>query len=340
MLVHLDGFDSYTSTLADFQTEYYVPNSNTTIATSGGRFGGGAMFFNSNSTPYIQRLLPSGLTELWAGYALNASSFGTNGAILFNVLGASGAEFSISYYNGSVKFIRGAYNGTLASTVSATISTGAWHWLEFRYKYHASTGVAEVWCDGVQIATYSGNTTSAGSGSVTTLEIGPSAGSNYSLTGYIDDLYILDATQGANTTRLGDSRIATLLPAGNAGPNNGTPSSGSNYACVNEAQWNTSNYVTLTNTTGQEELYTMGSLPTSPSSIFGVRVVAIAEKSDAGSAGLYPAVKSGGVEGDQTGIPVLTTWGRQSGIFETDPNTSGAWTASAVNAMACGVKVV
>ena len=158
--------------------------------------------------------------------------------------------------------------------------------------------------------------------------------------GTLDDLYILDATQGANTTRLGDCRIATLLPTANAGPNNGTPSAGAAYACVSEARWNTTDYVTLTNTTGQEELYSMGSLPMTPTAVFGVRVLSIADKSDSGAAGFYPAVKSGGVEGDATGVPILTTWARQYGIFETDPSTSAAWTASAVNAMACGVKVV
>jgi hypothetical protein len=47
---------------------------------------------------------------------------------------------------------------------------------------------------------------------------------------------------------------------------------------------NTSDYVTMTNTAGQEELYGMSDLGSTPYQVFGTRVVALAQKIDAGPA--------------------------------------------------------
>ena len=341
MLVHLDGFDSYT-TAADLMTEYGGAIS--TINLTAGRFGGGAVSFGSSSNA-LARSLATATTELWVGYAIKPTSIGSayDGTLLV-LSSATGTElaFCVAAGTGAVNIHKGTANGTILATLGTTtvFTSNAWHWLEFRYKYGASVGAAEFWIDGVQFGTtFTGNTTSAGGGSIILATIGSAAYTD--IAGYIDDLYIVDVNQaGVSTGRLGDCRIATLVPTGNAGPNNGTPSAGNAYACVNEAQWNSSNYVTLTNTPGQEELYTMGALPTTPASVFGVRVLAVAEKSDAGAAALYPSLKSGTHDTPAAAVSLLTAWGRAYGLFETDPNTSAAWAAAAVNAMACGVKVV
>lgn len=336
-IVHMDGFDSYAS-LADLNQEYPSNNSSfVAVSLTGGRYGGGGVIL-TNSAAWISRTF-SPLAELWCGYAVNISSTyaSSPGGYLAQFLGGAGAEFSVTYYVGTLKFTRGTASGTLVGTYSVTISTGAWHWLEVRYKYSATVGVCEVWLDGVQLATYSGNTTLNSSGSVNQFQIG---GATYWINGYIDDLYILDATQGANTTRLGDSRIETLVPTANGATNNGAASAGANYACVNDATWNTTNYVTIPGTTGQTELYEMSDLTSSAYVVYGARAMAISQKSDAGPSLLKLVAVSGGTESDSAGIPTLCgSWSRQYAIYETDPHTSAAWTASAVNAVQAGVKV-
>ena len=476
----MDGFDSYT-TLADLSTEYV--SSPYTFSTTGGRYGGGAP---SVGVSLALGKFISPLTELWCGFAMYPTAFGTTAATLLSISGGSGKEFAVVYNGGAIKFYRGTGNDTLVQTTAVTaISLNTWHWMEFRYKYHASTGVCEVWCDGVQLASYSGNTTSSGSGSVSFILIGSTIGNSYNWSGAVDDLYILDATTGSNTTRLGDSRIETLLPTGNGAANNGTcagsipfsfstattlntgvsdlsmspaiaapytgtlsgvavnvsaaVSSGAfsaaiydsagnnvlatatplsamaagwntftfvtplsvtagtqyrialwqntsyavyvsatggnwvwkavtytgtfptnpgpstsenpvnfswvyspvvqNWSYVNDFQWDVTGYVTITGTSNQEELYTIGALSSAAYVVSGVRLVAIDQKLDAGPSLLKMVAVSSGSEGASAGIPTLTSWSRQYAILETDPHTSAAWTAAAVNAAQYGVKV-
>jgi hypothetical protein len=108
---------------------------------------------------------------------------------------------------------------------------------------------------------------------------------------------------------------------------------------VDEAQYNTSDYVTITGASGQEELYTIGALSSSAYVVSGVRMMAIDQKLDAGPSFLKMVAVSSGSEVDSAGIPTLTSWARQYAILDSDPHTSAAWTAAAVNAAQYGVKV-
>ena len=84
----------------------------------------------------------------------------------------------------------------------------------------------------------------------------------------------------------------------------------------------------------------MSNLTSSAYVVYGARAMAISQKSDAGPSLLRLVAVSGGTEGDSAGIPTLCgSWSRQYSIYETDPHTSAAWTAAAVNAMQAGVKV-
>ena len=337
MLVHMDGFDSYIND-SDLYSEYNNGwTGNTAITTTGGRYGTCGITF-SGTAAFLSRILPSSLTQLWIGFAFNPTSFAASGTELIQFISGAGIEFSVTYYGGTLKFYRGDMT-TLVASFSITITTGAWHWFEFHYTYGASAGVVECWVDNVQLGTFTGNTTNAGGGAIYVIEIGNNHGSANAMVGTLDDMYILDASTGANTTRLGDCRVEVLGPTANAGPNNGTASSGSNYACVNEAQYNTTNYVTLTDTTGQEELYTPATLSTNPFQIFGVRPLLVGQKIDAGSAALKPAIVSGGVASLGTAVQMTTNWLRAYSIFETDPNTGVAWTGAGINAASFGASV-
>lgn len=342
MLVHLDGFDSY-SVVADLAMEY-GNISNVSFSTSTGRFGGGMAHVGASGMGGLTKALGATTTEFWVGFAAKFGVLSTtypSGIIEFQ--SGAGIEFAVCITNGLFTLHLGRSGDTIVQnsvSVPQGMVLGGWQFLEIRYKYGASAGVVEVWVNGVQCVTYSGNTAHMSGGSILQLVIPGTRNSGMSEI-YLDDLYIIDvAAGGANTTRLGDCRIATLLPTGNS-TNQATPSAGSAYTCVNEAQWNTSNYVTFTPyAAGMIEDYTLGSLPSTPTAVFGVRVLAIADKSDAGSAGLCPYVNSGGTTALGTGQPLSTSWGHIAGVFEVDPHTSAAWTTAAVNAMICGVETV
>jgi hypothetical protein len=158
---------------------------------------------------------------------------------------------------------------------------------------------------------------------------------------FIDDLYILTPSGIYNNARIGDSRIETLLPNSNAGPNNGAPSSGgSNCAMIDEVQNDgATTTVTLTNTSGQEELYSTASMVGTPSSISAVKVTIAAEESAAGTAFLEAVLSSGGTAATGASTSLSTSFGVVSGIFEYDPHTSTNWTVAGANAASVGCQV-
>ena len=328
MLIHFDGFDSY-SISNDLLSEYrlYYYNFNTTS----GRFGGNALILDAGIAN-IQRIVPD-LTRIWTGFGIYITGYGN----LLGFYGVEGWEFSIQITPGALNLRSGDSYGTIVATCYNEISFNTWHWMEVYYSYGGS-GSVEVWFDGVRAITYTGNTTSAGSGSICLIGIGGNRNIGGGFIGRLDDWYIIDATQSPNNTRLGDCKVETLIPTSNAGPNDGVASAGTNWQCVDDVT-NTSDYVTLTNTTGQEELYGMSDLGSIPYQVFGTRVVALAQKIDAGPAFLKPVIVSNTHEVDLPQAPVLSSWSRNYGIQEIDPNTSAAWTGAGINASQVGIKV-
>ena len=248
-----DGFDSY-ATSTDLALEYVVAGP--TLNISGGRFGAGAIQITSHNGWSLLKGLTA-ISEIWIGCAVNITSDGSSGPLFSFVNSSGGTEGTVAVntltgvITGS-KGLVGVGGTALGSSGGGAISMGSWHWVEAHYKIHATAGIIEVWVDGVQVLNLTGQNTSYSGGSTISLAgLGNLLGA-YGLTASYDDIYILDPNTSPNTSRLGDSRIETVVPTSDAGPNNGTPLSGStHYGAVNEAHYDTSNYLTMTNTSGQ-----------------------------------------------------------------------------------------
>lgn len=345
MLLHMDGFDEY-NVLADMQMEYFTLAGS--IVQSGGRYGGGA-YNAGNYQAGFGRALPSNPTDVWCGFAINP----TNGANinndfqLFDFIGNNGSCIFITYnYTTSLFRVWLSQGGSAAIAIgyeAVLFVPGAWHWIEARCKLGTSTGVVEVWLDNVQLINLTNiNTNPNTSSSITTMIVTTvgAQGTQTPFIGTYDDLYILDTSGGVNNTRLGDSRIETRIPVSDAGINDGTPSvSGPHYAMLNGVPWQNTNTVTLNNTSGQEELFNMSPLESSPATIFACRAITIMEKTDGGTMTGRTVTKSSGTEADGPITPGLNIWCHIDGIQEVDPHTSAPWTAAAVNACQVGFKI-
>lgn len=335
-LIFMDGLDEYTG----FSDPSFPYGSNLLFSTSGGRFGGGC----GELTGYYSHgtlVFPSTETEVWLGFAFNVQQTVTSGnAVIGQFNSASGIESTLTLGPSGVwKTWSGATSAQIGSSGTAPVAIGQWHWVELHMVISATVGVFELWIDGVQIVNATGvDTAGSGGSSLVSWEFG---GQNNACELNFDDIYVLNTTGSVNNTRLGDSKIETLRPASDASPNDGALTSGtSHYAMVDELQNDgVTTTTTLTNASGQEELFGIGSLAGTPSSIYAVRVMAIAAKSDAGSCNLETVINSGGTVSTGPSTALTTSFGIVSTIQETDPNTSAAWTASAVNAMECGAKI-
>ena len=337
-ILWMDGFDLYNGG-GDISLNYTSTGS-FGIGTTAGRFGGGCYTGAGNGNGGgIWRQLGASYTELWIGVAVNIPPLTPAYQTLFawgcGSSNNAGTEFQLSFdtATGTMQFKCGS--GRLLASFNVAITAG-WHWFDIRTKYSATVGELEMWIDDTQVLISTGLNTQDNSGlaGFTLVALNGTSNNAYTNVSY-DDFFIY--TPG---TRLGDSRIETIVPASDASPNNGTPSTGtSHFGVVDEPRNNTTDYITLPDTSGDKEVFTVGSLSSTPVSVWAVKVEALAEKSDAGSYQLAPLVISGSTENDGTSQQLTTTYGMQQSIFATDPATSAAWTYSAVNAMKIGVKV-
>ena len=334
-LLHIDGFDAYNDA-SDLLLAYNTVRS-VGYSTTGGRFGGGGLVSPSGNNALAKGLVTA-LTEMWTGFAFQCTGINPGGICTFN--GPSQADGILHYdpVSSAITVFRGHdYSSNVLATAACALGT-SWHWIEIYYKLHTTDGIFEVWVDDAQIINVSGVNTAFGDTGITSVTLGADSniageyasggGRNY------DDWYILDPNTGStNTSRLGDSRVITVYPTADAGPNAGTPSSGSShFALVDGAGWNTAN--TLTLASGGEN-FDFGPLGVTPAHIWGVRVIGVAQKTDAGVAGLQ-AMANGGT---QVSNALTTTWEVVDGIFETDPNTGAAWSATGINSMTAGFEV-
>jgi len=280
------------------------------------------------------------------GFAFASTDSLSSSRQVLHFVSTSGIEADITYHpsTGVWAAWRGYTNTFLGSGVYNIGSSGAWHWLEFHYVISGAVGVVEVWVDGNQVLNLTGVNTSQNSVTAFNTIIfinGSGGGMPNGIQGRLDDIYILNPTGAYNTTRLGDSRIETLKPSSDAGPNNGTLTSGvSHFAMVNEDQNDGgTTTITLANTSGQEELFGVSALSGAPTSVHAVKVSVIAEKSDAGACNLETVLASGSVVANGPSVGLSTTFAVIGGIQEYDPNTSAPWLYTAVNAMNFGFQV-
>jgi hypothetical protein len=330
MLQFFDGFDTYGSETDLLTTPYYGTFA-ASFQTTGGRFGGGTIVSSGNAVGYLN--LPSSLTELWTGRAvLSQASTGTGPFFYF-----VGPNLTISLNAATGQLVAPAGNTAIGS-----FTTNVWHYVECHYKSattnSSNDGVLEIWVDNAQV--YS-TTASSYYGAVTSMIANASAATFGEGNMYTDDIYVLDTTGSALNTRLGDLRIGLALPDADASPNQGTPASGSShYAMVDTSPgYNTADYISIPNTMGDEERFSIGSLPSVPAQVFAVSVVSVVSKSDAGGSLGVNEIVSNGTQSEGTAFPLSTTPAYYRTYYTTDPNTGAAWTVSAAEAIKIGFVV-
>lgn len=342
-LLWMDGLDGYSS-ISDVYGFTYA-GSAMTFGTTTGRFGGGAIFMGDVGQLIIPA--PSGL-EIFVGFAINMADSRNSDNIIVSAksVGASDSGIEVAFtfnpVTGTLKIWRGQLNTLLATaTITVPLNDGNWRWLDFHMLIDGSTGAAEMWVDGTSVISVTGANTMR-NGGITAL-LGPVIGSVAVNTphSHVDDIVVVDTSGSHNNARIGDSKIEVLQPSSDASPNNGTPSTGTDhFAVVEKTTWDAgAEFVTITNTSAQEERFGFADLGSTPSSISAVQTVNYSQKTDTGSASLETKLVSSGTSVTGGSVPLGTAYARSAMIFELDPHTSAPWTAAAVNAVTGGVVV-
>lgn len=343
----LDSFDhygtgstSYTNMLNGTYTQLQTSSSNdVTCSNLQARTGSNALRIGaSDGVISIRRPYSGSLTELYTGCALYFETLpASNGQGTLWAPASSGnvKRFWVSWNTiGGLRIYDadGPSGGILLGESDPFMTAGVWRYLEMHCIHGTGTsGSLEFRCDNNVVYTLTGINTGSESSQMT---IGGEFVSG-SPRWWIDDYYLLNTSSGEYTGYLGDVRIYTLFPNADAGTPDWTPSTGTDlYAMVDEvSQDGDTTYNENDGTVGNQYEVNFDDLPADIVNIYGVQAIMLARKTDAGSAGVTQSMDSSGTIGDGTEKTLTTTYAPYSDIFELDPNTTSAWTPTAVNAV-------
>lgn len=237
--------------------------------------------------------------------------------------------------NGAVALYRGATQ--IALSTPGLIPINAWFHVEISATVHDTAGRVIVRINGgtTPVIDFTGDTKNAGTAStLDSFQFLHPVG--LSLVRY-DDIYVCDGLGASHNDFLGDVRVIPLVATA-AGTNTAlTSSGGANHTAVDELPYSAADYVSGT---AGKDTYVMADLPSGVAAIHGVKVKAIAKKTDAGARSLKTIVRSAGTDYASSAVALGTSDSVISAIHQVNPATGAAWTVPNVNAMEIGAEVV
>ena len=246
-------------------------------------------------------------------------------------------QFSTS--TGEFRFYRPLGTNDFGTETSGHTPTPwqTWVYLEMGMVMHATTGTLTLLQDGVSVIAATGLDTSVATvGTKTTVNIGSSyvADTDRFDTDY-DDWYIGD------DQFYGPCYVSSLTPTADDTPLEWTPSTGANYATVDELPLVTTDYNQVTSHASivyEDILTTLSALPYAPANIYGVTARFIGKAQTSNATSVDASLKRAGTtyrSASPLNVAAVRAYYTCDLLKELDPSTAAAWTQSGVEA--CGI---
>lgn len=226
----------------------------------------------------------------------------------------------------------------LGSTANGTLSPHTWHFIEIKTTIHSSNGSVELRVNGKTELSYSGiNTQNSGNAYVDNVMWYLKCDSMYA---NVDDIYICDDTGDVANDFLGDIRVDLLLPDGAGSNTDWTPSTGSNYQCVDEVGPDGDTTYVATTVSGHYDTYSFGNLSAVSGIVYGLQTLAYARKPDGGNLFLRNVLRPASTNYDGDILHALSeTYTYSFEVFPNNPETASGWTISEINSSEFGIKL-
>jgi hypothetical protein len=156
-----------------------------------------------------------------------------------------------------------------------------------------------------------------------------------------DDIYVCDGSGTKNNDFLGNLSVDSIDPNGAGFSSQLTPSAGSNFQNVDDADDDGSDDDTTYNTAdanGEIDLYAMSPLVATGNPV-GVQVQALTRGTQGDPRKFRILVRQGGTTEEGSDFTCLNdTYTSRFRVIEVNPSTGLAWTSAEVDLMECGIK--
>lgn len=215
-------------------------------------------------------------------------------------------------------------DGSLEASGSIVTSDSTWQHIQVYFDI-ANSGEVTVKVDGVEDATFSGDTMPGATGGIEYISaFVESAGAGTALL-WIDDLSFGTGDWG------GDIRFDAIVPDADDSVE-WTPSTGDNYTTVDEIPASDSDYVSA-GSPSLKDKYTLGNWPSTNKTPHMVTEWVRVWKAAADGSAIDIGIDSGGTEESAGSFNITTTAVNYYHVFDDDPSTGSPWAASGINAL-------
>jgi hypothetical protein len=333
-LVDLDDFALDT----DLTRMGWIPSSVGcfSVQAAAGRFGVPAMRCSGDNHRYKPIFAGGTYTEIYLNFALNMSTFGIGNGFHIELqdVGGQFTQAGISVIAGEVQARKGARagtgTGTLLATSSVVLAEATQYQFEVYVKLHGSTGIVTIKKDGVQILNATNlNTLTGGTNCNAILVYG--GGGVFDLSHFL----VMDTSGSHLNGFIGDQRMKTNAPTGNSAVVQMTPSTGTNWQCVNTAP--PTDVANVQGASGKKDRYTFGAVGLTTTAVHAVVGRYRAQKTDAGDLTMEPVIKADGTEAIAASQVLAVGYQNFLNPWYVDPSTLAAWAADLVNVNAAEI---
>lgn len=341
MLRWIEGFESFGTTTANavvgLAQKWDVCSGDSNFTVRAGRVSGQSVRVGT-AAPVLGKFVPNNDTFI-AGFGFYQDSLAGGPSQILKFYDGVIVQGTLEIQtNGLWKYYR--VTGNLLGTSSGSaITTGVWSYIEIKVKIHSSTGTVDIWVDGANVLSLTGQNTN-GSGTTQINRVQFTGSQNTNDHTQLDDIYILDNTGSFNNAVLGPRVVKMIVPASDAGTNQYTPDSGStHYDRLTENPQDSTTYLEST-VSDDRELFGMTTL--NLKSVAGLQMNTVAKVTDNTVYSLKNSIHTGGgspTDSDDTAQTVAdSNYLTQSRVVETNPETSALWNQTQVNGAQFGFK--
>ena len=346
MLRYLDSFDHLDT--ADLPEKGWSNTLNISVS-GGGRFGSCMVIGASNAPTSNTQSFDSQQTWI-VGAAVRPGTMGsTDQVAYFYLLDSNVVQVCVAQaFDGTGRIVayRGDFANQLGISSNNVLTEDVFQYVEMRVVISNTVGEFEVRVNGITvIGPLTGlDTQVTANASANQVRLGGYRSQGGSVA--YDDLYICDGVDSGvggipNDDFLGDIRVQALLPNGNGNSSQFDGSDGNstdNYLLVDESTQDGDTTYVQSSTAAEKDTYAYGDLTPTSGTVYGVQLLPLARKTDAGVRDIINVARHSGTEEDGPDRQITTSYFYYPEIREAKPG-GGSWSIADVNAAEFGFKV-